>query len=57
MAQGKLEILDNVELDVPLAQDVQRAPTLASARIIVDRELFHARISFRKRMRSIPDQA
>jgi hypothetical protein len=36
-----LEVLDDVELDVPLAQDVQRAAAVASARVEVDAKLFH----------------
>jgi hypothetical protein len=52
-----LEVFDNVELDVPLAQHVQRAPALPSARVIVYKQLFHVRISFPKRMISLADQA
>jgi hypothetical protein len=39
--QRLLEILDDVELDVPLAQDAQRAAAVASARVEVDAKLFH----------------
>ena len=36
-----LEVLDDVELDVPLAQNVQRAAAVASAGVEVDAKLFH----------------
>jgi hypothetical protein len=37
-----LEVLDDVELDVPLAQDVQRTAAVASAGVEVDAKLFHS---------------
>jgi hypothetical protein len=52
-----LEVFDNVELDVALAYNIQRAPALPSARIVVHTKLFHAWVSFRKRVVSLADQA
>ena len=37
------QILDNVELDVAVTQDLQRAVRLASVGIVVDRDLVHSR--------------
>ena len=31
-----LEVFDDVELDAPLAQEVQRAPAMASAGVVID---------------------
>lgn len=43
-AYGLFQVLDDVELDVPLAQDIQRAAGFASARVVIDGELFHERL-------------
>ena len=40
-AQRRLDIFDNVELDVAVAQDVQRAPGFASVRVVIDSDVDH----------------
>ena len=40
-AQRVLDIFDNVELDVAVAQDFQRAPGLASIGVVVDGHVRH----------------
>jgi hypothetical protein len=36
MGRGLFEVFNDVELDVTIAQDIQRAPGLASDGIVVD---------------------
>jgi len=40
-ARRCLQILDNVELDVPVAQDLQRAVGFPSSVVMVNRQLLH----------------
>ncbi|MFP8875392.1 MAG: hypothetical protein VCB99_00475 [Myxococcota bacterium] len=47
--KGVFEVVDDVELDVALAQDVQRAARLSSAGVVVDEQSFH-RVSLRDRV-------
>ena len=39
--EGVLEVVDDVELDVAFAQDVQRAARLTSAGVVVDEQSLH----------------
>jgi hypothetical protein len=41
LAERVLYILDNVELDVAVAQNIQRAVGLASVGVVIDFDAFH----------------
>lgn len=42
-AQGVFQVFNNVELDVAVTQDIQRASRLSSTLVVVDRQFFHGK--------------
>ena len=41
LRKGCFKVFDDIELDVSVAQDLQRAPRLASARVVIDNDVCH----------------
>ena len=39
--KGRFQVFNDIELDVSVAQDFQRAPRLASARVVINDDVCH----------------